>query len=285
MQIKATPRAMRAWVVPSERGTRPRLRSVSRDVPRPGAGDVLLRIVVCGVCRTDLHLADHDLVPRRPHTVPGHEVVGTVVERGPGAERFEVGERVGVAWLRGTCGRCRMCRFGRENLCRDATFTGWDADGGFAEYAVAPEAFGYRLPDVFPDVEAAPLLCSGIIGYRALQRATRSRCRASGSLRLRCQRPPDRPAGHRPRDRGPRAHPRRRCASPGARARCRLCRGCTRNAASRSGRRHSLRTGGRPGPRGDGGPGPGWDAWRWRAFTSRTSRPSTTSVTCSASAR
>ena len=171
MQTKATPRAMRAWVVPSERGTRPRLRSVSRDVPRPGARDVLLRTVVCGVCRTDLHLADHDLVPRRPHTVPGHELVGTVVERGPGAERFEVGERVGVAWLRGTCGRCRMCRFGRENLCRDATFTGWDADGGFAEYAVAPEAYGYRLPDVFPDVEAAPLLCSGIIGYRALKRA------------------------------------------------------------------------------------------------------------------
>ncbi|HVQ18653.1 MAG TPA: zinc-dependent alcohol dehydrogenase family protein [Actinomycetes bacterium] len=162
---------MRAWVVPSERGARPRLRSVSREIPSPGAGEVLLRVLACGVCRTDLHLADHDLTPRRVQTVPGHEVVGSVVAQGPGAERFAIGERVGVAWLRGTCGRCRMCRFGHENLCRDATFTGWDADGGFAEYAVAPEAFGYRLPDVFPDVEAAPLLCSGIIGYRALQRA------------------------------------------------------------------------------------------------------------------
>ncbi len=171
MQPDATPPAMQAWVVPSEHGAQPRLRSESRDIPSPGAGEVLLRVLACGVCRTDLHLADHDLTPRRVHTVPGHEVVGTVVAQGPGAERFALGERVGVAWLRGTCGRCRMCRFGRENLCRDATFTGWDADGGFAEYAVAPEAFGYRLPDVFSDVEAAPLLCSGIIGYRALQRA------------------------------------------------------------------------------------------------------------------
>jgi propanol-preferring alcohol dehydrogenase len=103
--------------------------------------------------------------------VPGHEIVGVVDELGPGAERFRVGDRIGVAWLRGTCGRCRWCRSGRENLCRDATFTGWDADGGYAELAVAPEAYAYRLPDALDDVQAAPLLCAGIVGYRALRRA------------------------------------------------------------------------------------------------------------------
>src|SRR5690606_2413265 len=121
--------------------------------------------------RTDLHLAEGDLQPRRPRTVPGHEVVGVVAAVGPGAERFAPGERIGMAWLRGTCGRCRWCRTGRENLCPSAVFTGWDADGGYAEYAVVPEAYAYRLPDALDDVTAAPLLCAGIVGYRALVRA------------------------------------------------------------------------------------------------------------------
>ena len=163
---------MRAWVVeqPGPIGTGP-LRAVERPVPVPGPGEVRVRVRACGVCRTDLHLAEGDLAPRRPVTVPGHEVVGVVDALGPDAARFAVGDRLGIAWLRGTCGVCRWCRTGRENLCPNATFTGWDADGGYAEYAVVPEAFAYRLPDALGDVEAAPLLCAGIVGYRALRRA------------------------------------------------------------------------------------------------------------------
>ncbi|OLT09450.1 alcohol dehydrogenase [Pseudonocardia sp. CNS-139] len=158
---------MRAWVVSRSPG----LASVERDVPEPGAGEVRVRVLACGVCRTDLHLVEGDLPPRRPSTVPGHEVVGVVDARGPGAGRFADGDRIGIAWLRGTCGRCRWCRSGRENLCPDAVFTGWDADGGYAEHAVVPEAYAYRLPTRLSDVEAAPLLCAGIVGYRALKRA------------------------------------------------------------------------------------------------------------------
>jgi alcohol dehydrogenase, propanol-preferring len=163
---------MRAWVVqcPGPVADGP-LRRIERPDPEPGPGEVRIRVLSCGVCRTDLHLAEGDLPPRRPHTVPGHEVVGAVDARGPGAERFAVGDRIGIAWLRGTCGRCRWCRTGRENLCPDAVFTGWDADGGYAELAVVPEAFAYRLPAALSDVEAAPLLCAGIVGYRALLRA------------------------------------------------------------------------------------------------------------------
>src|SRR5690606_19770746 len=109
-------------------------------------GEVRLSVSACGVCRTDLHLTEGDLPPRRPGVVPGHEVVGVVTERGPGAERFALGDRVGVAWLRSTCGRCRWCRSDRENLCVDQRFTGWDADGGFAEEVVVPEDFAYPLP-------------------------------------------------------------------------------------------------------------------------------------------
>ena len=164
---------VRAWVVqrpgPIESGP---LRAVERDVPEPGPGEVRIRVRTCGVCRTDLHLAEGDLTPRRPAaTVPGHEIVGVVDALGPDAVRFAAGDRIGVAWLRGTCGRCRWCRTGRENLCPDAVFTGWDADGGYAEYAVVPEAFAYRLPEALDDVTAAPLLCAGIVGYRALRRA------------------------------------------------------------------------------------------------------------------
>ena len=132
---------------------------------------MLVAVEACGVCRTDLHLAEGDLPPRRPQTVPGHEAVGRVVGCGPGADRFSVGERVGVAWLRSTCGRCRWCRSGRENLCRSSRYTGWDADGGYASFAVVDEAFAYRLPETWEAERAAPLLCAGIIGYRALERA------------------------------------------------------------------------------------------------------------------
>jgi propanol-preferring alcohol dehydrogenase len=163
---------MRAWVVhrPGPIAERPLVR-VDLPQPEPGPGEVRVRVLASGVCRTDLHLAEGDLPPRRPSTVPGHEVVGVVDALGPGTGRFAAGDRVGIAWLRGTDGRCRWCRTGRENLCPEATFTGWDADGGYAEYAVAPEAFVYRLPAGPADSELAPLLCAGIVGYRALKRA------------------------------------------------------------------------------------------------------------------
>ncbi len=164
---------MRAWVVarPGPIASEP-LELVGLPDPVPGPGEVRVAVSACGVCRTDLHLAEGDLEPRRPRTVPGHEVVGVVDALGPGSERFQVGDRVGVAWLRGTCGRCRWCRSGAENLCPDARFTGWDADGGFADLVVVDEAYAYRLPDGLDDAHAAPLLCSGIVGYRALRRAS-----------------------------------------------------------------------------------------------------------------
>ena len=140
-------------------------------MPEPGPAEVLVDVEVCGVCRTDLHLAEGDLAPRHPAVVPGHQVVGRVSALGAGADRFRPGDRVGIAWLRSTCGKCRWCRSGRENLCPDSRYTGWDAYGGFAEQAVVPEAFAYRLPDSADPVETAPLLCAGIIGYRSLQRA------------------------------------------------------------------------------------------------------------------
>ncbi len=142
-----------------------------RPDPVPGPGEVRVRVSVCGVCRTDLHLAEGDLVPHRPRTVPGHEVVGVVDARGDGAVRFRVGQRVGVAWLRHTCGRCRFCRRGDENLCLEPAITGWDADGGYADLTIIDEGYAYALPDELDDAEAAPLLCAGIIGYRALRRA------------------------------------------------------------------------------------------------------------------
>lgn len=162
---------MTVWAATGHGGTKRRVARVTRRVPEPREGEILVRVTVCGVCRTDLHLTDGDLPPRAPGTVPGHEVVGRVAARGPGVARFEVGDRVGVAWLRRTCGRCAACRTGRENLCRGSEYTGWDSDGGFAEYLATPEPFVYRLPDQFDDSSAAPLLCSGIIGYRALKRA------------------------------------------------------------------------------------------------------------------
>ena len=142
-----------------------------RPEPEPAAHELRVRVSVCGVCRTDLHLAEGDLTPHRADTVPGHEIVGIVDRLGAGATRFAVGQRVGIAWLRHTCGTCRFCRRGDENLCVAPQFTGWDADGGFAEFAVVHEDFAYALPESFDDATAAPLLCAGIIGYRSLRRA------------------------------------------------------------------------------------------------------------------
>lgn len=163
---------MQAWQVvdPGPLDDHP-LVAVDLDLPEPGPGELRVRVSVCGVCRTDLHVAEGDLDPHRSPVVPGHEVVGLVDALGPGATRFKFGDRVGIAWLRHTCGVCRWCRSGRENLCAEPRFTGWDADGGYAEHAVVDEAFAYAIPSVFSDEQAAPLLCAGIIGYRALKRA------------------------------------------------------------------------------------------------------------------
>lgn len=138
-------------------------------VPEPGPGEIRIRVGACGVCHTDLHIAEGEIpLPQLP-LVPGHQVVGVVDKAGPGAGRFAAGARVGVAWLNRTCGRCAFCERGEENLCDRARFTGYHVDGGYAEFMLAPEEFVYPLPERFSDVEAAPLLCAGIIGYRALR--------------------------------------------------------------------------------------------------------------------
>ena len=167
-----TSETMHAWVVdtPGPIDSEP-LRRVERSVPVPGPGQVRIRVRVCGVCRTDLHLAEGDLAPRHRRVVPGHEVVGLVDRTGPDCVRFAIGDRVGVPWLGHTCGVCRYCVSGRENLCLAPVFTGWDIDGGYADYVVVDEQYGYPVPDTFSDEEAAPLLCAGIIGYRALRRS------------------------------------------------------------------------------------------------------------------
>ncbi len=163
---------MRAWALdkPGPAAAHP-LRLVERELPEPRAGQLTARLLACGVCRTDLHLAEGDLPPRRGGVVPGHEVVAEVIALGPACRRFSLGDRVGVPWLASTCGRCHFCLTGKENLCETATFTGWDRDGGYAEAIVANEEYLYSLPDSLGDEKAAPLLCAGIIGYRALRRA------------------------------------------------------------------------------------------------------------------
>ena len=166
---------MTAWqvVAPGPIAGRP-LRAARLPVPEPGPGELLVRVLACGVCRTDLHVAEQDLPVHRPRVVPGHEVVGEVVASGAGVgddRGARIGERVGIAWLRRTCGDCRYCRRGAENLCPRSAYTGWDADGGYAEFATVPADFAYPLPDGYADTDLAPLLCAGIIGYRALRRS------------------------------------------------------------------------------------------------------------------
>jgi propanol-preferring alcohol dehydrogenase len=139
--------------------------------PEPGPGELRVRVRCCAICRTDLHVIEGDLAPKRSPLVPGHQVVGVVDKLGPGCRRFAVGDRVGIAWLRHTDGQCADCRRGDENLCKNSRYTGYHADGGYAELAVVEEAFAYAVPAAFSDDEAAPLLCAGIIGYRALRRS------------------------------------------------------------------------------------------------------------------
>jgi propanol-preferring alcohol dehydrogenase len=141
-------------------------------VPSPASDEALVRVLACGVCRTDLHVAEGDLPVRRPGVIPGHEVVGRVEAVGDDVTDLRVGDRVGIAWLRRTCGTCPYCRRGAENLCPDSSYTGWTHDGGYAEYATVPAAFAYPLPSGYSDEALAPLLCAGIIGYRALERAS-----------------------------------------------------------------------------------------------------------------
>lgn len=163
----ASDASMRAWT------THGRGDVALSMLPNPALreGSVLVRVTACGVCRTDLHVIDGDIPPHRDRVTPGHQVVGEVIAIGSGAARFDIGDRVGVAWLAGTCGSCRWCIGGRENLCRAARFTGWDSDGGHADLVVADERFAYALPASADPVATAPLLCAGIIGFRALARA------------------------------------------------------------------------------------------------------------------
>jgi propanol-preferring alcohol dehydrogenase len=163
---------MRAMAVhtPAPIETNP-LQAIEVERPRPQAGEILVRVRVCGVCRTDLHVAEGDLPPRRSRIIPGHEIAGEVVELGEGCRRFKPGARVGIAWLRHTCGVCAYCRRGQENLCPNARFTGWDQNGGYAQWTIVREDFAYPLPPAIADEQIAPLLCAGIIGYRAIRRA------------------------------------------------------------------------------------------------------------------
>jgi propanol-preferring alcohol dehydrogenase len=144
------------------------LRCSSMTVPTPGPGQVLIRMHACAVCRTDLHVVDGDLTEPKLPLVPGHEIVGSVEALGPAVDRFAVGDRVGVPWLGWTCGECTFCRSGRENLCAQARFTGYQIDGGYREFTVADQRFCFAIPATYSDIEAAPLLCAGLIGYRAL---------------------------------------------------------------------------------------------------------------------
>ena len=168
--------AMRAMVVGAPGQP---LVDATLPIPQPGAGEVLVKVLACGVCRTDLHILDGDLPAHTPGIVPGHEIVGRVVGIGAGVTRFRIGERIGIPWLGGTCGHCDYCQDRHENLCDRPLFTGYDRHGGFAEYAVADARYGFALPDVFDDLHAAPLLCAGLIGYRAYRLSG-----VSGRMRL-----------------------------------------------------------------------------------------------------
>jgi propanol-preferring alcohol dehydrogenase len=147
------------------------LRDVELDPPRPGPGELLLRVAACGVCRTDLQLCEGELAARKLPIVPGHQIVGHVEAVGDGVPEWSVGDRAGVAWVAGTCGVCAQCLAGRENLCQRGTFTGWDRNGGYASFALVRADFALRIPSAFTDIDAAPLLCGGVIGFRSLKRA------------------------------------------------------------------------------------------------------------------
>lgn len=157
-----------AEIAPIESGP---LKAVTLPDPAAGPGEVRIKVRCCAICRTDLHVIEGELPRQRLPLIPGHQIVGVIDQLGPGCRRFAPGDRVGVAWLRHTCGACGFCASGRENLCADQRFTGYHADGGYAEYAVAPEEFVYALPAAFSDVKAAPLLCAGIVGYRSFKRS------------------------------------------------------------------------------------------------------------------
>jgi len=161
---------MKAWLLnkPAPVNDRP-LRIADVPMPVPGDNETLIQIHACGICRTDLHVVEGELPVRRSPLIPGHQIVGQVAALGSRVEGFSIGDRVGVAWLNRTCRNCDFCLTGRENLCDRAGFTGWITDGGYAEYAVAPATFTYAIPDGFDDIQAAPLLCAGIIGYRCLR--------------------------------------------------------------------------------------------------------------------
>jgi len=150
-------------------------------LPEPSEGEVRVKVRCCGACRTDLHVIEGDLPARKLPIIPGHQIVGIVDAFGPDSHRFKLGQRIGIAWLRFTCGRCRFCQAGKENLCESQQFTGYHADGGYAQYAIVNEEFAYEMPDVFDDVHAAPLLCAGIVGYRAFKR---SRPQDGGTLAI-----------------------------------------------------------------------------------------------------
>ena len=159
---------MRAMVF--EKAGQP-LRKAELPIPKPGPGQVLIHVRACAVCRTDLHIVDGELAQPKLPLIPGHEIVGTIEKKGEGAERFDIGDRVGIPWLGWTCGECSYCLWGRENLCDRARFTGYTIDGGYADYTVADQRFCFSIPDSYDDAEAAPLLCAGLIGYRSLVRA------------------------------------------------------------------------------------------------------------------
>ena len=232
-----------------------------RDIPVPDVGpeDILIKVRCCGVCHTDLHVVEHELAEARLPLVPGHEVIGTVERMGEKAGRFDVGQRVGAAWLRSTCGVCRFCRSGRENLCEAALFNGYHADGGYAEYMAVDEKFAYAIADGFGDAEAAPLLCAGIVGYRAL---ALSEVQAGGILGLYGFGGSAHIAIQIARHRGIRVFVFTRSAgAPAAcpRARSRMGRDGQRRAAGEADKRYHLRPGRQPLPRRPPGDGQGRD--------------------------
>jgi propanol-preferring alcohol dehydrogenase len=168
MTEASLPTTMRGMVLDAPRTA---LRLASLPVPSPGTGQVLIRVHACAVCRTDLHVVDAELTEPKLPLIPGHEIVGTIAAMGAGVERFAIGDRVGVPWLGWTCGECAFCRSGRENLCGQARFTGYQIDGGYGEFTVADQRYCFAIPEGYSDAETAPLLCAGLIGYRSLRMA------------------------------------------------------------------------------------------------------------------